>query len=216
MTGMEPRDPGDSVGFDRIAGVIKSADALGQGIANFAHDLSTDSRSALLSVNPSIIETQLAEEWPLAQEFSIQQILLSETAQKLKNYGSMAMAAAVQKRSEIPLPFTSSKHYDTALAEAYGSDESADPRLIFIADLAAWADDMGRRGWPVYVRIGLQESHRAAVDVYQGREETRQYLEGFSDDSGLDEELKSLGAKPDVWVSGRVLVSGYEKLDAAA
>lgn len=115
---------------------------------------------------------------------------------------------AMERRASL----SSSKHGAGQLEEAYGSED--DPRLAFMSDLAQWAEAMSQQGWPTFVRVELGQEDRTEVAVYEGRDETRDYLHATTLLSNISDEELAEGARPRVWVSERVVVGGNEALTA--
>ncbi|HEX5456026.1 MAG TPA: hypothetical protein VFW77_01535 [Candidatus Saccharimonadales bacterium] len=202
-------------GYERFGLVFERATALGVEISTIGQDLSTASRESLEEVNSSISGTDVGIDWPLVHDFSINQFLKSKTEQRLRNCGAVSLVGVSPeeaKTGEIKVknPLMDSKYYDFALEQAYGKES---PRRDFIRDLIAWAEGMEQRGWPTFVRIDLGGRNRVEVDLYEGNEQVKAYLQATVDRTEAEESPEDY--PPVTWVSERVLVRGDEELAAS-
>jgi hypothetical protein len=72
---------------------------------------------------------------------------------------------------------------------------------------------MEKRGWPTFVRVDLGGRNRVEVDLFEGNEQVKAYLQATVDRAEAEESPEDY--PPVIWVSERVLVRDDEELAAS-
>lgn len=202
---MSNRGDGEQVyGFDQLAATLEQAQLLGQHVLEVAQNISDASLAALEKANPAIIDTPLAQEWPLAYKFGMLQLVGSQAVTLVKKVGQPFVYA---DSPLIAMPLTRDKYNDHDLERAY---TGPDKREAFAQDMVKWAAELSAAGWPVIADVNIPEDDKITVHIYQDDEETRSRVTANSATTHNPAEE----VPHDVWVSERVVISGNEVLGA--